>query len=237
MISIAVCDDDLLYQEIIVYKIQRCMKEKFKADCKIKCFNSLSDLKQYIDSNKVDIAFFDIMVNDENSMNWSIENITGTYTQMIFMTSFPQSAYNISEANCCYYLVKSRINEENLSKALKCALDKITKKDKNITVVKSGSKNRAINYHDILYIECLNNNLVLKMKNGEDIAIYSTLKDFSKNLPLNFLRCHKSYIVNMNDISSYEPYKFTLKTDIEIPIPPKKYKSITKEYESYLINV
>ena len=40
---------------------------------------------------------------------------------------------------------------------------------------------------------------------------YSTLKEFEKELTPNFLRCHKSYMVNMNFIAGYEPYKFLLK--------------------------
>ncbi len=237
MLNIVICDDSKDFLEIISYKIKSCLKDKFDLECNINCFNELSTFQECIENNKIDIAFLDIMFNDENAMDWSISNIHNNYTQIIFMTSFPQCAYNISETNCCYYLVKSRINEETLSRALQRALQKITKKDPNFINVKLGSKNISVNQHDILYIETFNNNIMLHINSSENISVYSSLKDFSENLPPNFLRCHKSYMVNMNHIRSYEPHKFVLSSGDNIPIPPKKYKSIVSSYENYLTNL
>lgn len=237
MINIVICDDDAAYQEIIAHKIRDCIIKRFEMECNIICCSDMNELKAYIESDKIDIVFLDIMLNDENAMDWSINNIKSNYTQIIFMTSFPQCAYNISETNCCYYLVKSRIDANNLTKALQRALQRTTKKDPNLTVVRLGNKNYIVNYQDILYIETFNNNIMLHIKNRENITIYSSLKEYSENLPPNFLRCHKSYMVNMNHIHSYEPHKFVLSSGDNIPIPPKKYKSIVSSYENYLLNI
>lgn len=237
MINIAICDDSIDFQEIITQKIMSCMINKFEMDCTIKCFNQLSDFQKHLENNKVDIAFLDIMVNDENSMDWSIENLNNNYTQIIFMTSYPQCAYNLSEANCCYYIIKSRMNNEVLTKAIRRALQNTTKKDPNLTIVKLGSKNYIINYQDIIYIETFNNNLVLHIKDSDNITIYSSLKDYAEKLPPNFLRCHKSYMVNMNHINGYEPHKFNVISGNEIPIPPKKYNEIINTYKNYLRNL
>lgn len=237
MINIAICDDSIDFQEIITQKIMSCMINKFEMDCTIKCFSQLSDFQKHLENNKVDIAFLDIMVNDENSMDWSIENLNNNYTQIIFMTSYPQCAYNLSEANCCYYIIKSRMNNEVLTKAIRRALQNTTKKDPNLTIVKLGSKNYIINYQDIIYIETFNNNLVLHIKDSDNITIYSSLKDYAEKLPPNFLRCHKSYMVNMNHINGYEPHKFNVISGNEIPIPPKKYNEIINTYKNYLRNL
>ena len=231
MINIVICEDDLSYQEVIVYKIKQCMHTTFKMDCEVSCFHSLSNLKQYIDNNKVDILFLDIMVNDENAMDWSIENIKSNYTQIIFMTSFPQCAYNISESNCCYYLVKSKITEENLYKALQRALQNTAKKDPNLTIVKSRSKNHIVNLQNLQYIETFNNNITLHLQNNDSITIYSSLKEYAETLPPNFLRCHKCYLINMNHITGYEPHKFIINSGQAIPIPPKKYNKIIEIYK------
>lgn len=236
MVNIVICDDDKSYQEIIALKIGQCMDKTFNMKYNIKCFNSLDELKPYIEENKIDIVFLDIMVNGENAMDWSITNIHNKYTQLIFITSFPQSAYNISEANCCYFLVKSRITDENLTKAMQRALQKEHKKDPNMTLVKSGSKNYIINFQDIKYIETFNNNLTLHLLNQDSISIYSSLKEYSEKLPPNFLRCHKCYMVNMNHIAGYEPHKFIISSGEELPIPPKKYKIIIDKYKNYLLN-
>lgn len=237
MINIVICDDDAAYQEIIAHKIRDCIIKRFEMECNIICCSDMNELKAYIESDKIDIVFLDIMLSDENAMDWSINNINNSYTQIIFMTAFPQCAYSISETNCCYYLVKSRIDANNLTKALQRALQRTTKKDPNLTIVRLGNKNYIVNYQDILYIETFNNNIMLHIRNRENITIYSSLKEYSENLPPNFLRCHKSYMVNMNHIHSYEPHKFVLSSGDNIPIPPKKYKSIVSSYENYLTNL
>ncbi len=237
MVNIVICDDSAEYLEIISIKIEQCMKSKIQMEYNITCLNSIDELKEYIENNNADILFLDIMLNDENAMNWSIENIHNKYMQIIFMTSYPQCAYNISESNCCYYLVKSKITEENLYKALQRALQNTTKKDPNLTIVKSGNKNLIINFQDIQYIETFNNNITLHFKDSDNITIYSTLKEYAKNLPPNFLRCHKCYMVNMNHITSYEPHKFVIDSNESIPIPPKKYNTIIKQYSNYLQNI
>ena len=237
MLNIVVCDDSIEFSEIISYKISQCIHNQFEINCKIVKFYNLFHLKKYIEHNKVDILFLDVMINDENAMDWSIENIKSSYTHIIFMTSFPEYAYNISESNCCYYLVKSKINNELLSKALKRALHNNAKKDPNMTILKQGAKNFTINYSDVLYIETFNNSISFYFNNNENIIIYATLKEYEDKVPPNFLRCHKCYMINMNYVVSYEPYKFTLNSDIQIPIPPKKYKETIKNYQNYLLKI
>lgn len=237
LINIVVCDDSSEYLEIITSKIKHCIENKIKMEYNIICLNSIEKLKQHLDDNNADILFLDIMLNDENAMNWSIENIQNKYMQIIFMTSYPQCAYNISESSCCYYLVKSRITEESLYKAFQRALQNTTKKDPNLTIVKSGNKNLIVNLQDIQFIETFNNNITLHFKKYANITIYSTLKEYAKSLPPNFLRCHKCYMVNMNHITSYEPYKFLIDSAEFIPIPPKKYNKIIEIYKYYIQNL
>lgn len=237
MINIVICDDDIAYREIITHKIKKCMTDKFEMECNIICSKDIIELKGYIEADKIDILFLDIMLNDQNAMDWSIENLNSNYTQIIFMTAYPQCAYNLSEANCCYYIIKAKMNDDVLVKAIKRALQNTAKKDPNLTIVKSGNKSYIINYQDILFIESFNNNIMVHIKNQNNITIYSSLKAYADNLPPNFLRCHKSYMVNMNHICSYEPHKFVLSSGDNVPIPPKKYKAITSTYENYLTNL
>lgn len=237
MIKIAICDDSKEFSSILEFKIGKCINELWGAEYQIDCFDSLTEFKDHLENNVVDIAFLDIMINNINSMNWSLSNVKGNYTQFIFMTSYPQCAYNLSETKCCYYIMKSKMTDEMLARALKKALQRTTKKDPHLTIIKSGSKNNVINFQDIVYIETFNNNLMLHVLEAENILIYSSLKEYSKTLPPNFLRCHKSFMVNMNHISSYEPYKFITKSGSELPIPPKKYNAVVKAYKNYIKNL
>ena len=237
MIHVAICDDSAQDIEIISYKVEQALKNHFEMEYTITCLDNLADLQVHLEIGTVDIVFLDIMVRDENAMDWSIEHIRNRRAQIIFLTSFPQCAYNISEANCCYYIVKSRLTQETVTRALQRALRELTKKEPNLTTVKSGNKNHIINYQDVLYIETFNNSITLHLENGSDITVYSSLKDYADKLPPNFLRCHKCYMVNMNRITGYEPHKFIMAYTQAIPIPPKKYKSVIKTYQNYLMHL
>lgn len=88
-------------------------------------------------------------------------------------------------------------------------------------------------YHEILEF----NMATGKMATGKNHHVYSTLKEFEKELTPNFLSRHKSYMVNMNFIAGYEPYKFLLKNSEQVGIPPKKYAEMIDKYRNYLINL
>lgn len=68
--------------------------------------------------------------------------------------------------------------------------------------VKGDTKNKylRINYADILYVEGLNNYVLLHLPH-ERIATYQTLRELAETLPQPpFMRVHKSYIVSLNHV-------------------------------------
>ena len=235
MIKIILCDDEKEYLQILEFKLNKQL-DTYENEYEIASFSRLEDLKEHLTVNNCDILFLDIMVNEVNSVDWSIENIKSKNTQIIFMTAFPDEAYLLSESRFCYYIIKPRLTDEMLKSALSKAFMNITKKDSNLTTIKIGHNKYTINFQDVLYIESLNNSLRLHLTKGEMI-IYSTLKEFQKNLPMNFLKAHKSYIVNMNHITGFKPHKFTVDNGTEIPVPAKKYIKITEQYENYIRNL
>lgn len=236
MLNIVICDDDIDFREIVEYKVRACLAGFFDTDYNIQKAVSLSRLAEILTDTKVDVLFLDIMVGNENSMNWSINNIRSSYTQIIFMTSFPASAYNISDSNCCYFLLKSKMTDEKIEKALKRALENGAKRNPDSAIIKSGSINHIISHRDILYLETAQaNNILMHLENGKEITIHTSLSKYEAEMPIYFFRCHQSYIVNLNKIATYEPYKLVLSNGAEIPMPPKKYGKIIKQYKAYLL--
>lgn len=230
MITIAICDDDKAFSEILEVKIQKAANE-MGLKHKTLVFNSLKEM-QSTDTDKIDICFLDVMLADGNSLDWLTENNLKDKPQIIAVTGFPGEVYNLSKTNACFLLLKSHIDGKNLICALQKAIQKITNK-KNIILVSVGNKSHSICTDVIVYIESFNNNILLHLVDGE-LNIYSTMKEFSKNLPVNFLKCHKSYIVNMNHITGFHRNFFTMKNSKSVPIPPKKYNSIIEEYTNYI---
>lgn len=230
MITIAICDDDKAFLEILEAKMQK-VATKIGLKNKIVSFNTLEEIQGY-GSDKIDICFLDVMLAEGNSLDWLTENNLKDKPQIIAVTAFPQEVYNLSQTDACFLLLKSHIDDKSLTCALQKALQNISGKQ-NTLIASVGNKNHIIVTDDIVYIESFNNNIVLHLIDRE-ITLYSTMKEFAKNLPFNFLQCHKSYVVNMNYITGFYRYFFTMKNGKAVPIPPKKYNSIIEEYSNYI---
>ena len=233
MINIIICDDDTDFSEIIEYKIKNCIAA-LDFDFRIVKTQSLGELQSFMKENSADIVFMDIMVNSVNAVNWSIENISSKNVQLIFMTGFPTEAYNISEIRHCYYLIKSKLTEEQLAKAIARAVQNLSRKCDSLTSIKAGSRSYTVNYQDILFVETYANNITIHLKDNRSITVYATLISFLDKAPPCFLRCHKCYAVNMNHVVSYEPHEFLLYSGDRIPIPQKKYNGVIESYKKYL---
>lgn len=238
MVRILICDDDPSYREILSYKIQKLFAESIGMECSLLCEDDLTNALQVVQAGKADILFLDVMLGEENAVDRLVSIQSGVRgIPYVLMTAFPVETYNLSEIDCCYYLIKSRMTDEQLLRALKRAINQSAKKDPNLEIVQIGSKNYTINFQELLYIETFNNNLTLHFTDGTAMTVYSTLKKFSEKLPPNFMKCHKSYMVNMNHIQGFSPHCFTLSSGRQIPIPPKKYSWIVEAYRNYLLNL
>lgn len=180
----------------------------------------------------------DVVINDTNSIDWLLEHQNEfERVPLIMMTSFPYEVSRLSDINFCYYVIKSKMDDEQLLRAIKRAVASVVKKDSKFKTVSFGNKNYTINFHSILYIETYRNNIIIHMSDGPNLTIYTTLKKFAQNLPPNFLRCHKCFMVNMNYIHSSEPHCLILSNGERINISPKNYKTVLNSYRKYMLNL
>ena len=72
--------------------------------------------------------------------------------------------------------------------------------NKNICL-KSHKDYQYLNTDEILFLKADNNTTDFYMSDGNIISAFKTLKTFENVLPENFLRIHKSYIINKNFVS------------------------------------
>ena len=237
MARILICDNEEEYKEILAKKISKAVSKNLKTQYIIDSCSSLDELKEKLETGKVDIVFLDIMINSKSSVDWLIENKSLSDTaQFIIITAFPVESYKISETDSCYFLIKQKMTDELLLNAIKKATQNIIDNENNLKTVKSGNSVLKINLKKVTYVESFNNNIVIHTVTGNDYNVYSSLKSFSKDLLPSFLRCHRSFMVNMDYIVGYEPYNFILKDESHVQISPRSFNKIINEYRKYLLN-
>ncbi|MVN75045.1 response regulator [Hymenobacter sp. HMF4947] len=97
--------------------------------------------------------------------------------------------------------------------------------------VKVGSRSLRVNFDEVLYIEALSTYSVLVMPTQKHI-VYHTLKSLTERLPFhNFMRVHRSYIVNMQRIEAVEDYVLKLGS-YQVPVGKSYQEDFQRQLRS-----
>ena len=60
------------------------------------------------------------------------------------------------------------------------------------------------------------------------------MADIADRMPKSFVRCHKSFFVNMEKVLRLERFRFLLMGDIEVPISQKRYSETKRIFFEYI---
>jgi len=175
-----------------------------------KCDDPLLALQE-INDIVPDVAFFDIEM--PNISGIELSKLVKKEISIIFTTAHPNFAVDAFDCGSYDFLLKPIKYERFLRSIQKIAeIRKVLNQDpvahfqKDHIFIQSGLKGQMIriNLEDIVYIESLNNYIIIHV-NNEKYIVYLTLKETLETLPANwFSRIHKSIIVNDDKIKSIE---------------------------------
>lgn len=119
---------------------------------------------------------------------------------LVAISSSKTKAYDAIKYNFLDYILKP-LRELDLRKALLKYEDKNLSAYNTKVCIKSYKDYQYLNTEDILFLKADNNATDFHMKDGSVISAFKTLKTFEESLPFNFLRIHKSYIINSEYVS------------------------------------
>ncbi|MCX6290883.1 MAG: response regulator [Bacteroidetes bacterium] len=141
----------------------------------------------------------------ENDSELAISN--GVSEHKVSVNTFPILTVNNKINGCAFVLTspgkKDTVSETSADKNLFNFLENIYAN--NSFFVKKDSRFVKVNFQDILWIEALDNYVIIKTSSKEQFILHSSMKDIEVKLPqLNFARVHRSYIVQLEKISALE---------------------------------
>ena len=84
------------------------------------------------------------------------------------------------------------------------------------------------------YIDIINKDMTLHLSDNNVFNCRGNLSKLEKQLYSRFLRCHSSYIVNMDCIVSFKRYEFELDNGIKVRISKNNYRPYTDKYIEYI---
>lgn len=173
---------------------------------------------EYVQNNASDLIFLDIQMPELSGINFM--KILGDRKKYILTTAYSEYALEGYDHYIIDYLLKPVTFERFYKSALKAQERFMPAGSAEPThfFVKSSGQQHRINFKDILYVESIRDYINIKTREQEYIVL-DTLKSMEQQLPeAFFVRIHKSFIVNLNQIRNVAARKIMLVTGHEIPI-------------------
>ena len=239
--KVIIIDDEPLARSIVIEYIQHFPDLIVSQVCS-NGFEGIKAIQQY----KPDLIILDIQMPKINGFEMLelIENPPA----VIFATAFDEYAIKAFEAHAIDYLLKP-FNQDRFEKAIKkwrekknnSSADKQTKQlldDVSLTapqseriVIKDGSKIKIIPIQDVHYLEAADDFVKVFTKEGYFLK-NKTMSHFEQVLdPSQFVRSHRSYIVNLQQITRIDPYEkdnhiAILRSGAKVPVSRSGYPKL-----------
>jgi len=152
--------------------------------------------------SKPDLVFFNLdnVIDDTFGFVKELNSYLNIIPSFVAISKTKAHAYQALKHNFIDYLIHP-ISELDLRKLLLRFKKKKSEQQGRIICLKSYKDYQYLNTKDIIFLKADNNATDFYTKDGTIISAFKTLKTFEIGLPNNFLRIHKSYIVNRNYIS------------------------------------
>lgn len=238
MLLIAICDD-LQSDRIQIEKLIKACPLKEDADINIMTFDSGESLvKYYADSKSpFDIIFLDIYMSGENGINTAKQiRKCDSNCKIIFTTSSPDHALESFEVFPFNYLIKP-VLKVAFDPVFEKAIKEINKEKKKSLSIKIGPSIQTVFYKDILFIDSNAKMLNIHTIKNKSFSFNSKLDDIEKQInDKRFIRCHQSFLVNMDYILSLDNYSFKLIDDTQIGVTQRNFTSIKKAFYDYILD-
>jgi two-component system response regulator LytT len=225
---IAIVEDEPLIAE----RIERLIKEILgKKLTKIIIKNSLNEARHYLFEHPIDLLLLDLNLHGKDGFELLKQAVSGSF-HTIIISAHTDKALEAFEYGVLDFVGKP-FTKERLQKAImrfERTEEKNTYLTKYLAVRKTG-KLLLIEVDNIRYIKGAGNYSEIVLKNGMIELHDKSLHKLDAILPSNFIRTHKSYIVNIQCVDSISSlggskYHLELSNDEILPVSRTKYKEI-----------
>lgn len=161
-------------------------------------------LNTMLKSQAVDLIFLDIEMPEMTGLDL-LSNLMHS-PKVIIVSAYEQYALKGYEFEVVDYLLKP-VSFDRFLKAVNRVHDLLQKEQKeedNYIFVKSDKQLKKILFRDILFIESMENYVVIQTVTSKEI-VYATLKQIYESLPQDIFRqTHRSYIVNIEKVTAID---------------------------------
>jgi two-component system LytT family response regulator len=246
-IGVLIIDDEALARQLVM----RYLKDIPDVEILGECENGFDALKAIHDLNP-NLLFLDIQMPKIDG--FELLEVLDKKPEIIFTTAFDQYAIRAFEMNAVDYLLKP-FSKERLRQAVEKARHRIgtpslgtpspigklkqqidgEQKILERVITRLGSKITVIPVEKINYLEAADDYVMVFTEQGKHLK-EKTMKYFEEHLPREqFIRIHRSYIVNITEIESLELYSkdsylAVLKNGEKLKVSAEGYRRLREKF-------
>ncbi|NME67514.1 LytR/AlgR family response regulator transcription factor [Flammeovirga aprica] len=227
-----IVDDEMIAREGIAKYVKEIPYLNLIAKCK-----SVFELDEVLMKSEIDLVFLDIQMPGITGVDW-LKNASNP-PHIIFTTAHREFAVEGFELNAVDYLLKP-ITLPRFAKAVAKSYKIWNDKKEVVTTpsnnddyifIKEDQQTVKVKLEDILYIEAAVDYIFIHTKEKRHITLFS-MKQVEQKLPENqFIRIHRSFIVNAEYVEAIEGKMLIVngqKLNISRSLYNEVYDKITK---------
>lgn len=233
---IAICEDNSQDRDYMHSHLSRIIKEQ-DIDANFVTFTSAEAMIEYAKQNGLpSISFLDVYMRGMSGIalaEWIRER--SDTAAIVFTTSSPDHMASGWRVGASHYLLKPCSSEEIRQALFRC-LNLIGYRKRYVEVVSNRVKRKII-LDQVTYVESQDKHCFIHMADGACVQTLMRLDDIENLLAdQRFLRCHRSYLVNMDKIEKATGSNFCMADATHIPIRRETRADLIARYEDYYID-
>lgn len=201
MLNFVLCDDN----KAILDRLSRILESiflKHNIDANISfTANNPEDVLEYTKEHTVDVLFLDIDLKSKISGIDLAAHIRKFNKDAYIIFTSAHLEYILIAYKCkTFDFIPKPLSIERIEETILRLIDDVGYGGKTSSFIKIDNKNTIINEDNINFIKKDGMKLIF-YTNTRTYEVYGSFNKISEDLPDNFVRCHKSYIANVDKIS------------------------------------
>lgn len=231
---IAICDDDTDELAHISSVINTYRQER-KAPITYRTFHNATELLSSAKSSDYSLYFLDVIMPGVNGIEAAREvRSFNTEAKIIFLTSSPEFAVESYAVKAYDYLLKPA-NTKRIYSVLDVLITEYQNPEEGITL-KTRSGITRILLSRLAFVEIISKRLHFHMSDGSVREVTASLSEFEGILLARqeFIRVHRSYIVNLWQVSELTANGLITHAGNNIPVSRLLYSKVRDAYVEQL---
>ena len=233
---IAICDDDPQLLEQLAAAIDEYAFSR-RLPLEYLLFDDAEAMLQSAAVRPFTHYFLDVMMPRMDGITAAQEiRSFDEHARLIFLSSFREYAYQAFRVRACDYLLKPVQPEE-----LVAVLDRLEAEELSAQAyiaIQNGRSIFRLPFDRLAYLEVCQKKLHFHLTDGQIRQIPGTISSVEAELLAqpDFIKIHRSYIVNLRHISSLSPEGCVLTSGDNLPISRLLYQQVRRQYIAYLFD-